>query len=67
MTKFTQKFGWDTGTYKYLLREVMGDMIPDHIKDRKRKTGWSSPWDNNHKTLAIEWRNRDWQYMTELT
>ena len=67
MTKFTQKFGWDTGTYKYLLREVMGDMIPNHVKDRKRKTGWSSPWDNNHKTLAIEWRNRDWQYMTELT
>ena len=67
MTKFKQKFGWDTGTYKYLLREVMADKLPNHVINRKKKTGWSSPWDNNHKTLAGEWRERDWQYMKELT
>ena len=67
MTKFKQKFGWDTGTYKYLLREVMADKLPNHVINRKQKTGWSSPWDNNHKTLQNEWRERDWQYMKELT
>ena len=67
MTKFTQRFGWDTGTYKYLLREVMGDMLPTHVKERKKKTGWSSPWDNNHPRVQNEWRIADWQYMTELT
>ena len=36
-----------SGTYKYLLREVMSDYLPDHVKNRKQKTGWSSPWDNN--------------------
>ena len=67
MTKFTQRFGWDTGTYKYLLREVMGDMLPTHVKERKKKTGWSSPWDNNPPRVQNEWRIADWQYMTELT
>ena len=67
MTKFKQKFGWDTGTYKYLLREVMGDMLPDHVKNRKKKTGWSSPWDNNHPRIQNQWRIADWEYMRELT
>ena len=67
MTKFTQKFGWDTGTYKYLLREVMGDMLPEHVKSRKKKTGWSSPWDNNHPVVQNQWRKADWEYMVELT
>jgi len=36
-----------SGTYKYLLREVMKEYLPQHIIDRKTKCGWSSPWDNN--------------------
>ena len=47
--KMKQKAGWPTGTYKYFLREVMADFIPEHVRNRKNKLGWSSPWDNNHK------------------
>ena len=45
----------------------MGDMLPDHVKNRKKKTGWSSPWDNNHPIIQKQWREADWRYMVELT
>ena len=66
-TKFKQKRGWDTGTYKYLLREVMGDYLPEHIRNRPNKTGWSSPWDNNHKETQKLNRILDWQYVASLS
>ena len=54
-----------SGTYKYLLREVMSDYLPKHIKERKKKCGWSSPWDNNsdemkqhNKKVWEEWTNK---------
>jgi len=54
-----------SGTYKYLLREVMKDYLPKHIQERKKKCGWSSPWDNNspmmkkqNKKIWEEWTNR---------
>lgn len=53
---------YSSGTYKYLLREVMKDYLPQHIRERKKKCGWSSPWDNNsdemkkqNKKLWEEW------------
>ena len=46
-TKMKMHKDYSTGTYKYLLRVVMKDYIPQHIQNRKRKCGWSSPWDNN--------------------
>ena len=43
----------------------MKDYIPKHIRERKKKCGWSSPWDNNstqmkveNKRLWEEWTNR---------
>lgn len=54
-----------SGTYKYLLREVMKEYLPKHIRERKKKCGWSSPWDNNsiglkmeNKRIWEEWTNR---------
>lgn len=54
-----------SGTYKYLLREVMKDYLPKHIQSRKTKCGWSSPWDNNSSEnkninfkLWKEWTNQ---------
>ena len=49
------------GTYKYILRELLGDMLPEHVRNRKQKTGWSSPWNNNVDELQEEWRNQDWE------
>lgn len=49
-----------SGTYKYLLREVMKDYLPKHIRDRKNKCGWSSPWDNNSDEMKVQNR-RVWE------
>jgi asparagine synthase (glutamine-hydrolysing) len=35
----------DFGGYKYLIREVLGDYLPDHVKERTTKIGWAAPWD----------------------
>lgn len=61
--KFKQDIRYSTGTYKWLLREVMKDWIPEHVRNRKQKVGWSSPWDNNHKKLIYQWRREDWEYI----
>ena len=49
-----------SGTYKYLLREVMSDYLPDHVKNRKQKTGWSSPWDNNSNDNKVI-NKKEWE------
>tara|TARA_A100001515_G_C4513387_1_gene190941 strand:- start:167 stop:700 length:534 start_codon:yes stop_codon:yes gene_type:complete len=64
--KFKQHPEWNTGTYKYLLREVMADYLPEHIRNKKKKVGWSSPWDNNHDTTVKMSRMLDWQYLHSL-
>tara|TARA_Y100001937_G_scaffold101996_1_gene140092 strand:- start:89 stop:1594 length:1506 start_codon:yes stop_codon:yes gene_type:complete len=64
--KFKQHPEWNTGTYKYLLREVMADYIPEHIRNKKKKVGWSSPWDNNHDKTVKMARMLDWQYLHSL-
>jgi len=53
-----------TGTYKYLLRVIMKDYIPKHIQDRKKKCGWSSPWDNNSKMNQIH-NQKIWRKWTK--
>ena len=54
------------GTYKYLLREVMKDYLPQHVRDRKQKVGWSSPWDNNHAELTRLWKLQDLEFIANL-
>ena len=65
-TRFTQFKGLQTGTTKYLMREVMKEYLPDHVVNRKNKTGWSSPWDNNHTQQAQRWRQEDLDLLTRL-
>ena len=65
-TRFTQFKGLQTGTTKYLMREVMKEYLPDHVVNRKNKTGWSSPWDNNHAQQAQRWRQEDLDLLTRL-
>ena len=36
-------------------------MLPEHVRNRKQKTGWSSPWNNNVAELQEEWREQDWE------
>ena len=54
---------YTSGTYKYLLREVMKDYLPKHIVDRKSKCGWSSPWDNNSMDMK-EQNKKVWKEVT---
>ena len=49
------------------MREVMKDYLPDHVRLRKRKTGWSSPWDNNHPELSKRWRGQDLHFLKQLS
>jgi hypothetical protein len=64
--KFKQHPDWQKGTYKYLLREVFGDMLPKHVRERKQKVGWSSPWDNNVKLIEQRWREEDLEFLEVL-
>ena len=54
------------GTYKYLLREVMKDYLPEHVRSRQQKVGWSSPWDNNHKEMTRLWKMQDLEFIANL-
>ena len=65
-TRFKQLQGLDLGTTKYLMREVMKDYIPKHVLERKQKTGWSSPWDNNHPQQSMRWRDEDLELLKRL-
>ena len=65
-TRFKQLQGYAPGTTKYLMREVMKDYIPQHVIERKQKTGWSSPWDNNHHTQSMRWRDEDLELLKRL-
>jgi len=64
--KFKVHPDWQIGTYKYLLRKVMKDYLPRHVRDRKKKVGWSSPWDNNHPDLVALWKLQDLEYISNL-
>jgi hypothetical protein len=38
------------GSNKYIIRELLGQFLPDHVTSRKTKIGFASPWDaRNHK------------------
>lgn len=65
-TRFTHFEGLDLGTTKYLMREVMKEYLPEHVIYRKQKTGWSSPWDNNHPQQSVRWRNEDLELLKRL-
>ena len=65
-TRFTQFKGLELGTTKYLMREIMKDYLPRHVIERKQKTGWSSPWDNNHPQQAARWRQEDLDLLIRL-
>ena len=65
-TKFIQHKEYRSGSYKYILREVLGDMLPAHVRNRKTKVGWSSPWDNNHPPSEKRWRKEDLSYLKVL-
>ena len=41
-------------------------MLPAHVRDRKNKVGWSSPWDNNHPPSEKRWRKEDLSYLKVL-
>ena len=45
------------------MREVMKDYLPDHVRLRNQKVGWSSPWDNNHPELSPKWRKQDLEFI----
>ena len=64
--KFKTHPDYILGTYKYLLREIMKDYLPEHVRERRRKVGWSSPWDNNHKQLVRLWKLQDLEYISNL-
>ena len=64
--KFKKHPEYQLGTYKYLLREVMADYLPKHVRDRRNKTGWSSPWDNNHPKLTELWKLQDLEFISNL-
>lgn len=36
------------GSYKYLIRELMKEWLPDHVQQNVIKTGFSVPWDARH-------------------
>ena len=65
-TRFKHKQGLDLGTSKYLMREIMKDYLPQHVIERKQKTGWSSPWDNNHPQQSVRWREEDLELLRRL-
>ena len=65
-TRFKQLPQYQKGTTKYLMREVMKEYLPDHVVNRKNKTGWSSPWDNNHPQQAMRWRDEDLELLRRL-
>ena len=64
--KFKKHPHYYIGTYKYLLREVMKEYLPEHVRNRKKKVGWSSPWDNNHPDLQRLWIMQDLEYTSQL-
>ena len=65
--KFRQTKKYRKGTNKFLMREVMKDYLPDHVRNRKTKVGWSSPWDNNHPELSKRWRGQDLHFLKQLS
>ena len=64
--KFKKHPKYKLGTYKYLLREVMAEYLPNHVRKRINKTGWSSPWDNNHPDLTHLWKLQDLEFIEKL-
>ncbi len=65
--KFRQSKHYEKGTNKFLMREVMKDWLPDHVRFRNKKIGWSSPWDNNHPDLSKRWKMQDIHFIKQLS
>ena len=64
--KFRQTKKYHKGTNKFLMREVMKDYLPEHVRLRTQKVGWSSPWDNNHPELSPKWRQQAAQFIRTI-
>ena len=41
-------------------------MLPKHVRERKTKVGWSSPWNNNYEPMTKQWAKEDLDYLTVL-
>ncbi|MBF83297.1 MAG: hypothetical protein CL489_02350 [Acidobacteria bacterium] len=65
--KFRQQEKYEFGTNKFLMREVMGEYLPEHVRLRNKKVGWSSPWDNNHPQLSAKWKMYDVHFIKQLS
>ena len=54
------------GEWKWLLREGMKDYIPEHVRLRAQKIGWSSPWDNNNDKIRKREQIEQLKYLEEM-
>ena len=54
------------GINKYLIREVFADLIPDKIRYRDMKVGWSLPWWRNDMTLQRKRKKDDRELLKKL-
>jgi asparagine synthase (glutamine-hydrolysing) len=53
------------GSNKYIIRELLGGFIPDHITSRKTKIGFASPWDARNDTNNNTIGNEDFLAMVD--
>ena len=44
----------------------MKDYIPEHVRLRSQKIGWSSPWDNNNKEVQTREQKEQLLYLEEM-
>jgi asparagine synthase (glutamine-hydrolysing) len=65
--KFRQTKKFSRGTNKFLVREVMRQYLPEHVRNRINKTGWTSPWDNNVPVLRNQWLDHDLDFIETLS
>lgn len=42
------------GGYKYLIRDVLAEYLPDHVRERQTKIGFAAPWDARDHELNIK-------------
>ena len=49
------------GHYKILIRDYMSDHLPDHIKERHTKIGFSTPWNARDNKRNIGIAKEDWK------
>ena len=54
------------GSYKYLLRDVCKDFLPDHIRKRGRKIGFANPINARDHQLNIQKGQKEFQEMLDI-